>query len=316
MKAALMDLLRCPTCAGASVRLALQAPEERDGDIVAGRLACPAGHSFTIADGIADFVGTADPVTERSALYDALWDAHTVKSYAGRLAEFRAKFQAYASLPEPLEQHFRDRLVLDAGCGEGRFTFLASALGAAHVVGLDSSRTALRRAQAGTGNPRNCSFVRADLMRLPLARAFDYVMSLGVLMITEDTQRAFHGIVRCLKPGGLVSIYLYSPGALPRILWPLRRVSLRMDPARVLRLCDACGLGYDPARAGWLPLGPLFRRLGRLDVLGVGRVTFEGLTTPYLREHSLEEMRRWYADAGVEVISTTPAVSISGRRRK
>ena len=296
--------------------LALHASEERAGEIVAGRLVCPRGHAFTISDGIADFVGMADPAAERSAVYDTLWDAHTVKDYRGRLAEFHAKYQAYAALPEPLEQHFRDRLVLDVGCGEGRFTFLASALGAAHVVGLDSSRTALRRAQTGTGNSPNCSFVRADLMRLPLARAFDYVMSQGVLMITEDTERAFHGIVRCLKPGGLVSIYLYSPGALPRILWPLRRLSLRMDPARVLRLCDACGLGYDPARAGWVPLGPLFRRLGRLDVLGIGRVTFEGLTTPYLREHSLDEMRRWYADAGLEVISTTPAVSISGRLRE
>ncbi|MBI2156253.1 MAG: hypothetical protein HYU26_04990 [Candidatus Rokubacteria bacterium] len=117
----------------------------------------------------------------------------------------------------------------------------------------------------------------------------------------------------CLKPGGHVTVFVYRPWSLPWVVWPLRRLTRRMDPARVLRLCDALGFGYDAARPATVPLGRLLRRLGRLDVLGVGRITFEGLTTPDLREHSLAEVLDWFSDAGVELVSSTPMVSASGR---
>src|SRR3990170_3210253 len=313
MKPALLELLRCPVCPGLSARLALDAAERRGEAIVAGRIACAAGHAFAIADGIPDFVEPHDAVAARSAVYDTLWEAHADQRYAGREAEYRAKFQAFARLPEPLEAHFRGRVVLDAGCGEGRFTWLAAVLGAAHVVAVDASRAALRRARAGAAGLANVSFVRADVMALPLGRAFDCVLSLGVLHHTEDTERAYRAIVRHLTPGGLVTIFVYGRRTLPWVIWPLRRWSLRADRERVRRLCDAYGFGYDPARRPRLAVGRALRRLGRLDVLGLGRVTYEGLTTPYLREHSLGEVRRWFAETGVELLSSTRQVSASGR---
>ncbi|MBI1964115.1 MAG: class I SAM-dependent methyltransferase, partial [Candidatus Rokubacteria bacterium] len=202
---------------------------------------------------------------------------------------------------------------LDAGCGEGRFTWLAAALGAARVVAVDDSREALRRAMAAASGAPACEFVRADILNLPLRRVFDYAFSLGVLHHTPDSARGFQSIVGCLRPGGHVTVFVYRPWSLPWVVWPLRRLTRRMDPARVLRLCDALGFGYDAARPATVPLGRLLRRLGRLDVLGVGRITFEGLTTPDLREHSLAEVLDWFSDAGVELVSSTPMVSASGR---
>jgi SAM-dependent methyltransferase len=315
MKPALLDVLRCPACPGASTGLALAAAERRGDDVVAGRLACAAGHAFPIDDGIPDFVAPHETLAARSAVYDTLWAGHAVQRYAGRLGEYREKFQAFARLPEPLEAWFAGKVVLDAGCGEGRFTYLAAALGAAHVVAVDYSREALGRARTGTGDPPNCSFVRADVLALPLARAFDTALSLGVLHHTEDTARAFRSVVACVRPGGVVTIFVYGRWTLPGIIWPLRRLTLGMDRARVARLCDDWGFGYDPARRPRAPLGRIFRRLGRLDVLGIGRVTYEGLTTPYLHEHSLAEVRRWFAEADLELLSSTRMVSASGRRR-
>src|SRR3989338_6602277 len=180
MKPALLELLRCPVCPGLSARLPLDAAERRGEAIVAGRLACAAGHAFAIADGIPDFVEPHDAVAARSAVYDTLWEA----------------------------------------------------------------RAALRRARAGAAGLANVSFVRADVMALPLGRAFDCVLSLGVLHHTEDTERAYRAIVRHLTPGGLVTIFVYGRRTLPWVIWPLRRWSLRADRARVRRLCDAGGLGH------------------------------------------------------------------------
>lgn len=313
MKRWLPELLRCPTCASESSPLTLESPEVRHDEVLAGRLVCADGHAFPIVDAVPDFVGGEGRAAGDSAVYDTLWDAHARQRYAGRAAEYAEKFQAFARLPAPLEQYFAGQTVLDAGCGEGRFTWLAAALGAARVVAVDSSREALGRAITGTGDPGNVSFVRADILNLPLRRAFDYAFSLGVLHHTPDSERGFGSVVRCLKPGGHVTVFVYRPWSLPWAVWPLRRVTRRLDPARVLRLCEALGLGYDAARPAKIRLGRALRTLGPLDVLGVGRITYEGLTTPHLREHSLREVRRWFAAAGVELISSTRAVSASGR---
>jgi SAM-dependent methyltransferase/uncharacterized protein YbaR (Trm112 family) len=311
MRPWLLPLLGCPACAREAPPLALEAAEQRDDEIVAGRLCCAAGHAYPLVDGIPDFVG-GQPASD-SAFYDTLWDAHARQRYTGRIAEYTEKFQAYARLPEPLSRHFTGKVVLDAGCGEGRFTFLARELGASGVVALDYSREALARARAATDGASACAFVRADLLHPPLRRVFDYAFSLGVLHHTPDSELGFRALVSCLKPGGQITVFVYAPGSLPRVIWPLRRLTLGMESARLARLCDTFGFGYDPARRSLVSPGRLFRRLGRLDFLGIGRVTFEGLRTPYLREHSLPEVLRWFGDTGVELVSSTPAVSASGR---
>lgn len=311
MKPWLLEHLKCPACEEGSP-LALRASEFRNGEVFAGSLACNAGHAFAIDGYIADFVARGDVVSERSQVYDVLWDAHVRQSYDGRIDEYRGKFQAFAKLPGPIEVYLAGKRVLDAGCGEGRFSYLASALGAQHVVGVDYSLEALRRAVGGTGNPPNCSFIRADVLNLPLSKTFDYVFSLGVLHHTPRTRQAYHAIVRHLKVGGYITIFVYGRWKLPLIIWPLRLLSLGINPERIRRVCDALGLGYDRSVPPRIPLGPLFRRLGRLDLLGVGRITYEGLTTPYLWEHSLREVKSWFAEAGVELISSSKMVSASG----
>lgn len=108
-------------------------------------------------------------------------------------------------------------------------------------------------------------------------------------------------------------MFVYGKWSSPFIIWPLRWLSLRADVRRIRAFCEAFGFGYNPAVTPRFPLGQMFRRLGPLDVLGVGRITYEGLTTTYLWEHSLEEVRQWFAEAGVELISSSRNVTASGR---
>jgi SAM-dependent methyltransferase len=240
----------------------------------------------------------ATPVS--AALYDVIWQMHEAERYAGRTPDIAVKFQAFAALPEPLESYFQDRVVLDAGCGQGRFSYLASMLGARHVVAVDQSHEALVRARRATGEPKNCLFIQADLDALPLrAEAFDYVMSFGVLHHTPSTRRALERLIALLKPGGLVSIYVYRRFSIPAVVWPLRLLTLRLPADRVRRACERLGIRYAGRRSRW----PLLRR-----------ITFEELTTPYLWTHSVREVVGWLRDAGLQVISTTQAVSASARR--
>jgi 2-polyprenyl-3-methyl-5-hydroxy-6-metoxy-1,4-benzoquinol methylase len=99
--------------------------------------------------------------------------------------------------------------VLEVGCGAGRFTELMLAAGA-RVFACDLS-------SAVDANYLNCNgagdyFVcQADVRNLPAARnAFDFVMCLGVIQHTPNSEETIAGLTRYLKPGGTLVIDHYA----------------------------------------------------------------------------------------------------------
>jgi SAM-dependent methyltransferase len=135
----------------------------------------------------------------------------------------------------------RTARVLDAGCGMGRHARMI-APHAARVIAMDFS-VAIEAAARNTRTTGNVDCVQGDITALPFADgAFDYAYSLGVLHHIADTAGAVKGIVRKVRPGGRVRIYLYWKhhgwkGALLRLVDVMRSVTTRL-PHPVLRaLC-------------------------------------------------------------------------------
>jgi SAM-dependent methyltransferase/uncharacterized protein YbaR (Trm112 family) len=261
MKSDAIPLLRCSTCHGRSSDLTLVDGEREGEEIVSGALVCPRGHRFPIERGIPDFVSDREAVGNDSPVYDTMWRMHEEQQYRGRVAEYEAKFQRFAKLPGRLADYIEGKLVLDGGCGEGRFTYLASALGARHVLALDYSRYALERARMQAGNPANCTFIRASILNPPLApQVFDLVFSMGVVHHTPDSEKSYQAIRASLKTGGYLAIYVYRLLSLPLAVWPLRLIRrARAAAVRVLRLAlRPRGEADDPHRS----LRALARTLG------------------------------------------------------
>ena len=102
-------------------------------------------------------------------------------------------------------------LVLDAGCGTGRYAFELARRGYA-VEGLDLSpqlvAEARRRAGgegAGGGQKLNVSFAVGDILELPADGRYDAVLCRGVLNDLLDGRgraAAFRSFARSLRPGG------------------------------------------------------------------------------------------------------------------
>ncbi len=94
---------------------------------------------------------------------------------------------------------FKDKIVLDAGCGSG---FMCEAIlkkGAKKVVGVDYSPEGILRAQKEHTDPR-LSFVCSDLMKH--TGKYDVVVSLGTLEHMDDPLLALKHLKSLLRPGG------------------------------------------------------------------------------------------------------------------
>lgn len=112
------------------------------------------------------------------------------------------------------------KVILDAGCGNGRETIRMARLNPdALVIGLDISDAVDSASRNSKGLP-NIRFVQADLCSPPfLKNSFDYIFSFGVLHHTPDTRKAFLGLAPLLGPGGEFAFYVYRKKA------PLREYS-------------------------------------------------------------------------------------------
>ncbi len=202
------------------------------------------------------------------------------------------------------------RLVLDAGCGGGRYAAMAGLHGA-RLIGVDLS-TAVEKAAAVCGRLPNVLIVQADLLDLPLAeQAFDLVYSIGVLHHTPDPRQAFHQIARCVKPGGRLAVWLYRRNTPPQE-WlnnSLRALTTRL-PARVLEpLCAGLGL------LGGIPL--LNRSLNKIANFSnhadrTLRVcdNYDWYSPRYQSHHTIDELKHWFAEEDfTDVVELSPARS-------
>lgn len=252
---------------------------------------------------------TATDQSRTKSTYSLQWNRFRIL----RPEEDRVTFRNRTGLTEA---DLAGALVLDAGCGMGRYLRMAAEMGARGVVGLDLSE-AVRAARDLTADLPGVELTRGDLLRPPFAvGTFDQIYSLGVLDHTPDPRAAFLAIARLLKPGGRIAIWVYprERPLLEAVVRVHRGVSTRLPVSWLLTLSRLMA-----------PVGGLKRRLMasprrlvnragvalHLLTFGVSmhpdpevRVcdTLDWYAPRYLTRHTREEVRGWFVEAGLEEI--------------
>ena len=202
MRKKLLEYIKCLNCRGNF----LLKEEKYDGEhIVTGVLECEHGdYQAPITGGIPRLLPQKMGV-----------DKQDIANLFGYEWKFFSKFydwyrEQFLDWIKPVTQDFfKGKIILDGGCGKGRHVRLAAEFGAKDVIGADISG-AVEVAYEVTKNLPNVHIIQADLFSLPLKPVFDYVYSIGVLDHTTDPYRAFSSITSLLKPGGTISVWVYS----------------------------------------------------------------------------------------------------------
>jgi len=216
------------------------------------------------------------------------------------------------------------KLVLDVGCGMGRFAEVATRWGA-HVVGIDLSLA--EEAAVENLRDREAVFFQADVFHLPFAPAsFDYIYSIGVLHHTPNCERAFKVLPGLLKPGGRIAIWLYSGyhkwyrmsdvyrkvtrRMSPKILYRLSYVAVPMYGLhRFLRAIPLVGKPISGVMKYLLPMS--FNPDAQWRVLD----TLDWYSPWYQSKHTYEEVFRWFEDCGLQDLRVIlEPISVQGRR--
>lgn len=103
---------------------------------------------------------------------------------------------------------FKNKFVLDAGCGNGSYAYYAAKYGA-EVVAFDLSN-AVKTAYKNTKN-ENVHVLRADIYHLPFKNdCFEYIFSIGVLHHLPEPEKGFKELIKLMKRDSLISIWVYG----------------------------------------------------------------------------------------------------------
>ena len=230
------------------------------------------------------------------------------------------------------EKFFDGKIVLDAGCGMGRFLKLGAEFGSQEIIGVDLSNS-VDTAYHNTHSRPNVHVVQADILALPFDKRFDYIFSVGVLHHMQEPSAGFSSLAKLLKENGKISVWVYSKennGWVMHFISPLRKHLTSRLPKPFLYFLS-CALGlflyacikliYKPANenkfglklGSWLPYNDYLYYSARLSYASLVSVIFDHLVPQLATYISKEELESWFYEEDLKDVAITSRNNMSWR---
>jgi SAM-dependent methyltransferase len=311
MKRRLLDLLVCPAC---HQGLNCQITVEIETEVIEGELCCTyCQQSFPIIRGVPRFVSNVPSDIHHQATAQAFGWQWT--HFTELLPTFENQFLDWIY---PLQaDFFKNKIILDAGCGIGRHLYYAAKYGAQDAIGIDFS-DAVDTTFQNVREIGNAHVVQANIMNLPFKpETFSFVYSIGVLHHLPDPEAGFQKLVPLIKPGGTIFSWVYgfeNNELIHRIINPIRIKVTSHLPFEALKFVSLLiafvlhlllkGIYRPLNKLGFtrLPYNDYFYQLSGFGFRQNHTIVFDHLVAPIAFYLKQDEFRAWFTKAKLKDI--------------
>jgi SAM-dependent methyltransferase len=201
---------------------------------------------------------------------------------------------------------FKDKSILELGCGNGGILLHLASCSPRKLVGVDlgaSVVSARKNLQL-----YSVEIIQTDLTDFVAPQQFDIVICIGVLHHLQSPKAGFDSVLRNTIPGGLFHcwVYAHEGNSFVRIfIEPLRRLCSQL-PWWITKYCVATPLAipmyflakliarYKPLEK--IPMGPYLRWIAKAPFLFVRHVIFDQLVTPHTIYIERSTIENWLSD--------------------
>jgi SAM-dependent methyltransferase len=292
--------LACPAC-----RLTLNS----SGDV----LKCAAcSQNFPMLNGIPRFV----PKENYAESFGLQWNRFASTQIDSKVGTNRSEAR-FSDETLWNKEILNGKLVLDAGCGSGRFSEIALKFGASLIaVDFSSAVEAAQKNLSGTDK----LIVQGDLASLPISNeTFDYIYCIGVLQHTSEPARIVSELLRCLKVGGEITLTFYENSSWHVLFYSkylVRPITKRLPKSSLLNFLEKTSAVWFPVTKFLFSLPGILSRAFRFLIPVANYVeydytnsktardeaildTFDMLSPSYDKPIKKSEVRSWITDSSI-----------------
>ncbi len=360
MKKRLLDLIVCPICKGNLNLTIFKTEIGKNPEISDGLLHCKCNSWYPIIRGIPRIL----PMPLQKKILNQDWGKFLIKyrerfpkyinpQFKSELDQFdhvkkktaqawgyqwtyfdnfikESKAQFLKWLRPVKKEFFKNKFVLDAGCGTGRHVYFSNLFGAETTIGVDLSY-AVETAQRYNKSP-NTHIIQGDIFNMPFKDGiFDYAFSVGVLHHLPDPEKGFTEIVKKVKKNGSISAWVYGKKNnefITHIIEPLRKTITTNMNLKVLNIVSffftipiflATKVIYRPMNKfkvtkqilNMLPYSEYFLQLSHFSFKYNWMNVLDKFDAPLANYYSKKEFGQWFARKNLKNISILPVNKIS-----
>lgn len=120
--------------------------------------------------------------------------------------EMQFKKWIYPLMPKD----FKNKSVLDAGCGTGRNSFWPLKYGVKSITAIDYDKKTVAIAKKNLAQFKNAKTLYQSVYNMPYKEKFDIVFCIGVIHHLENPKLAIEKLIRATKKGGKVLVWVYG----------------------------------------------------------------------------------------------------------